>query len=81
MPSPVVDRGSLRAWQEGGAEDTFARARSRVDALLAGSVPSSLDPAVAGELVGRVGAALRSVGFGELPGVAAERAERARPGA
>jgi hypothetical protein len=44
-------------------------------------VPSTLDPAVADELVGRVGAALRSVGFGTLPGVAAELAKRALPGA
>jgi trimethylamine--corrinoid protein Co-methyltransferase len=80
LPSSVVDRGSLRAWLEGGGGDAFARARSRVDALLAGSVPSSLDPACADELVGQVGAALRAVGFGQMPGVVAERAERALAG-
>jgi trimethylamine--corrinoid protein Co-methyltransferase len=79
LPSSVVDRGSLRAWLEGGGGDMFARARSRVDALLAATVPSALDPARADELVGRVGAALRAVGFQELPGVAAEHAERALP--
>ena len=72
-----MDRGSHRAWLEGGSNDTFARARSRVDALLAESVPSSLDPVRGDELVGRVAAALRAIGFGELPGVTAERADRA----
>jgi trimethylamine--corrinoid protein Co-methyltransferase len=75
LPSAVVDRGSLRAWLEGGGGDTFARARSRVDALLAGAGPSALDPAHAGELVGRVAVALRAVGFDGLPGVGAESAE------
>ena len=74
LPSAVVDRGSLRAWLQGGGGDMFARARSRVDALLGGVAPSVLDPARAGELVGRVAAALRAVGFDELPGVAAETA-------
>jgi len=77
LPSSVVDRGSHRAWLEGGSNDTFARARSRVDALLAESVPSSLDPVRGDELVGRVATALRAIGFGELPGVTAERADRA----
>jgi trimethylamine:corrinoid methyltransferase-like protein len=74
LPSAVVDRGSLRAWLEGGGGDMFARARARVDALLAGPSPSALDPARAGELVGQVAAALRAVGFDELPGVAVETA-------
>ncbi len=67
-------RNRRRVWQQGGAEDMFARARARVDALLARSASSSLDPAVAGELVGRVADALRAVGFDGLPGVAAETA-------
>ena len=72
VPSAVVDRGSLRAWLDGGSHDMFARARTRVDALLAGTVPSTLDPAAATELVGRVAIALRAVGFDRLPGVAVE---------
>jgi trimethylamine--corrinoid protein Co-methyltransferase len=77
LPSAVVDRGSLRAWLQGGGDDMFARARSRVDALLGGAAPSTLDPERAGELVGRVAAALRAVGFDGLPGVAAETAAEA----
>jgi trimethylamine--corrinoid protein Co-methyltransferase len=35
LPSPVIDRVSLRAWEEAGASDSFARARTRVTELLA----------------------------------------------
>jgi trimethylamine--corrinoid protein Co-methyltransferase len=35
LPSAVIDRGSLRTWQDQGRQDTFARARIRVEALLA----------------------------------------------
>ncbi len=80
LPSAVVDRGSLRAWLDGGGGDMFARARSRVDALLAVPAPPTLDPARAGDLAGRVAAALRAVGFDGLPGVDAETASRALTG-
>ena len=80
LPSAVVDRGSLRVWLEGGGRDMFARARSRVDALLAGTVPLTLDPARADELVGRVAAALRAVGYDGLPGVVPETAGRVPAG-
>jgi trimethylamine--corrinoid protein Co-methyltransferase len=35
IPSSVIDRGSIRAWQETGGLDTFARAKIRVRELLA----------------------------------------------
>ena len=79
LPSAVVDRGSLRAWLGGGSRDMFERARSRVDALLAEPSPTTLDAAVAGELVGRVADALRAVGFDGLPGVAAGTAAAVAP--
>lgn len=34
IPSTVIDRASLRAWQEDGSQDTFQRARERVQNLL-----------------------------------------------
>jgi trimethylamine:corrinoid methyltransferase-like protein len=34
MPSSVIDRGSIRAWQEEGSLDTFSRAKMRVVQLL-----------------------------------------------
>ena len=33
LPTPVIDRGSLRAWQEAGQQDAFFRARQRVQDL------------------------------------------------
>ncbi len=35
IPSKVIERGSVRAWQEAGAPDAFQRARRRVDELVA----------------------------------------------
>jgi trimethylamine---corrinoid protein Co-methyltransferase len=34
LPSPVIDRGSLRSWREEGSKDTFRRACERVQTLL-----------------------------------------------
>ena len=34
LPSAVIDRASVRGWQEEGRKDTFARAKERVQALL-----------------------------------------------
>jgi trimethylamine--corrinoid protein Co-methyltransferase len=34
LPSPVIDRSSLRAWEEAGGRDSFQRARRRVTELL-----------------------------------------------
>ena len=46
LPSPVIDRGSRRAWQESGSPDTAQRARQRVAGLLASYRKPPLDPAV-----------------------------------
>jgi trimethylamine--corrinoid protein Co-methyltransferase len=35
LPSEVIDRGSIRIWQQGGGLDTFARARARANEMLA----------------------------------------------
>jgi trimethylamine:corrinoid methyltransferase-like protein len=35
IPGTVIDRGSLRQWEDGGREDAFARARRRVAELVA----------------------------------------------
>jgi trimethylamine--corrinoid protein Co-methyltransferase len=34
LPSEVIDRGSLQAWQESGARDAFSRASDRVEELV-----------------------------------------------
>ncbi len=71
LPGPVVDRGSLRAWQVGGSRDAYARAHSEVTRIVAAAAdrPLAVDEAVAGELVARVSADLRRLGFDALPGV------------
>jgi trimethylamine--corrinoid protein Co-methyltransferase len=43
LPSPVIDRGSMRAWEDAGARDTVARARTRVADLLAATGGPSPD--------------------------------------
>jgi trimethylamine--corrinoid protein Co-methyltransferase len=35
LPSPVIDRGSIRTWQQQGSLDTFERAKIRVKEILA----------------------------------------------
>ena len=44
LPSAVIDRGSLRAWEEAGRADMFGRARVRADELVAAYRRPELDP-------------------------------------
>ena len=36
LPSKVIDRSSIRAWQQSGNQDAFGRARQRVEELITG---------------------------------------------
>jgi trimethylamine--corrinoid protein Co-methyltransferase len=69
LPSPVIDRGSLRAWQECGSTDTFARAQARLQELLASYQRPELAPAVQRELYAIVEHEARRLGLERLPGV------------
>jgi trimethylamine--corrinoid protein Co-methyltransferase len=69
LPSKVIDRQSRRAWLDGGGLDAFARARARVDELVAGHRPPELDPAVASSLAARVSRAGEPYGLAGLPGI------------
>ncbi len=72
LPSSVIDRASLRAWEEAGRPDAASRARSRVDELLAAYVRPALEPAVEAAMIALVRSA--GVPFGlhdQLPGLAA----------
>jgi trimethylamine--corrinoid protein Co-methyltransferase len=69
LPSPVIDRGSLRAWQEGGCRDTLARAQARLRELLASYQRPELAPAVQRELYAIVEGEARCLGLERLPGV------------
>jgi len=68
LPSPVIDRGSLGAWQAAGSPDTLARARERVRALLAAYARPSLAPDAERELYAIVRSEARRVGLERLPG-------------
>jgi len=75
LPSAVIDRASLRAWEDAGRPDSAARARARVEELLAAYARPALEPSVEAAMVELVRSA--GVPFGladELPGVAAARA-------
>jgi trimethylamine--corrinoid protein Co-methyltransferase len=75
LPSPVVDRASLRAWQEAGRPDAATRARARVSELLAAYKRPDLGPAVEAAMVELVREAGAPFGLSrELPGLDAARA-------
>jgi trimethylamine--corrinoid protein Co-methyltransferase len=67
LPSQIIDRGSIRAWEEAGCMDTFVRAKSRVTELLAQYqrpiIPADLE-AELNKLVASVAAA---AGMEKLP--------------
>ncbi len=67
LPSPVIDRGSIRTWQQGGGLDTFARAKARVKELLAGYKHTALAPEVERDLRGIVGREAKKAGMDKLP--------------
>jgi len=69
LPSEVTDREPLEGWQEGGAQDTFARARKRVAKLLADYARPALGSEVERELRRLVESKARAAGLERLPGI------------
>jgi trimethylamine--corrinoid protein Co-methyltransferase len=67
LPSDVIDRESIRAWQAAGRQDTFARARRRVGELLAAYRKPEMPADRAGELTARVTAWAYQAGMDRLP--------------
>jgi trimethylamine---corrinoid protein Co-methyltransferase len=67
IPSAVIDRGSLRAWQDAGAPDTFARAKARTVELLRAYQRPEGDPGKEIALRDLVGRLAREVGMENLP--------------
>lgn len=70
MPSAVIDRSTVRAWEEAGRPDTAGRCRARVAELLAKYERPSLPPESEAALRGIVAAAARRAGMAALPAVA-----------
>jgi trimethylamine---corrinoid protein Co-methyltransferase len=67
MPSEVIDRGSIRAWQEKGSLDTFQRARERTDQLLANYRRPAAPPEQEAELLSIIKTSARAAGLDQLP--------------
>jgi len=67
LPSDVIDRGSIRAWEDGGRRSAFDRAGDRVDAILADYQPPEHDPALVAELVEMVTGRAKEAGMDRLP--------------
>jgi trimethylamine--corrinoid protein Co-methyltransferase len=69
MPSAVIDRGSIRAWKQSGELDAVARAKERVNELLAGYQPPEVDPGQAQELKSMVQKLAADAGLAQLPAI------------
>ena len=69
LPSKIIDRGSMRAWQEAGRLDAFGRAKARVTELLNAYHRPTLSADVERELFAIVQREAKAVGLDTLPGV------------
>lgn len=67
LPSPLIDRDSLRGWQESGRSDTFRRAQARVRQLLDSYQRPELDPAKERDLHALMESHAQRAGMTTLP--------------
>ncbi len=67
MPSAVIDRGSIRTWQQMGATDTFTRAKTQLQDLLNAYQPPDLPPDQVTELQNLVSGLAKKAGMDQLP--------------
>jgi trimethylamine--corrinoid protein Co-methyltransferase len=67
LPSAVIDRDSIRGWQQAGSRDTFARAKTRTRELLAAYRRPPLDAAQERELRSMVQSLAEKAGMEKLP--------------
>jgi trimethylamine--corrinoid protein Co-methyltransferase len=67
LPSAVIDRGSIRAWEQAGKLDAFSRARARVADLLEAYRRPASSPELEGELHELVARLGRQAGMERLP--------------
>jgi trimethylamine---corrinoid protein Co-methyltransferase len=67
IPSPVIDRESIRGWQANGSPDTFARAKNRARGLLAAYEQPHHPPEQNKELRIMVENLARKAGMDSLP--------------
>jgi len=69
LPSPVVDRGSIRTWEQMGATDTFERAKTQLQSLLAAYQPPDLPQEQVSELQEMVTGWAQEAGMDQLPAI------------
>jgi trimethylamine---corrinoid protein Co-methyltransferase len=67
LPSPVIDRGSVRNWLEEGGLDTFARAKVQTQALLKAYQPPQIPAEQKHELRSMVESLAQAAGMDHLP--------------
>ena len=67
LPSEVIDRDSIRGWQDGGRLDTFARAKARTAKLLADYQRPDIPQEQENELRVFVGKLAQEAGMDHLP--------------
>ena len=67
LPSDVIDRDSIRGWQQAGGMDTFARAKVRTQQLLDEYQRPPMDADKEKELVGMVESLAKNAGMDVLP--------------
>jgi trimethylamine--corrinoid protein Co-methyltransferase len=67
MPGKVIDRDSMRGWKESGSMDTFARARIRVQEILASYKRPELDTDKVNQLQAFVLNLAKQAGMENLP--------------
>ncbi len=67
LPSAIIDRDSMRGWQDGGSLDTFARAKIRTNDLVAKYQRPESALAHEKELVDLVSSLARDAGMEKLP--------------
>jgi len=67
LPSEVIDRDSIRGWQQSGSMDTFARAKVRTQQLLDEYQRPPMDVDKEKELVGMVESLAKGAGMDSLP--------------
>jgi trimethylamine--corrinoid protein Co-methyltransferase len=67
MPSAVIDRGSIRTWQQMGATDTFTRAKTQLKDLLNTYQPPDLPLEQVAKLQKLVSGLAKEAGMDQLP--------------
>ncbi|MBW2614076.1 MAG: trimethylamine methyltransferase family protein, partial [Deltaproteobacteria bacterium] len=72
LPSAVIDRGSVRNWQQSGASDTFARAKTQLGELLKSYQPPALPAEQVEELKQMVSKLASEAGLEKLPSLGIE---------